>query len=804
MTTAASAPSLLERIGTQPFDDLAALAIEICSAQAAAVRIELDEEPATFVTPPHPSFDAPLRNAVVAALIAASGVTHAEASSPTGVTTLAIALETSAGERVGALAVAFSGPRQLTDVVLRSLHRLGRYAAALVEQAVLSGDRARSDATRQRMHLAFDAEDERKAALATAVHALPDIVAIADRHGVVRYLNPAGRRLVPESATGKATLRDLHAPDQRLTYDLAATRAAQHGTWTGETTLLGPNGVRIMATTTLVVLRGRAAEPDGLALVARDVSESSKELALLRQSEGRFRHLVEDVDDVLFEQNSDGRWTFLNPSWTDVTGFTVEESLGRLYEEFMHPDDAAASKARRAGLLKSGNHDGVHASRYATKDGSWRWLEARVRRNLGPSGEALGTVGTLRDVTIRREMAAEMDEARDQAVRTTTLMSEFLATMSHEIRTPLNGVLGLMTILQDTPLDDEQRGIASSAQRSAEALLTLVNDILDISKLEADKITIESVPFGLREWVNEVISPSMARARAKGLTVELTVEPRLPSRVVGDPTRCRQILTNLLDNAVKFTDQGTIRVALTAATSAEGRPMVRVAVTDSGIGIPAEKQALVFEKYRQADNSTSRRYGGTGLGLAICRQLAQRMDGAVGVESAAGKGSTFWFTVPLVTATPDEEAEPPAAAPSPPAVEPAPSAVAPVVLLVEDNPTNQFVARKLLEKAGCRVDIVNNGAEAVERLRATAYQVVFMDCQMPVMDGYEATRRIRQMDGPVASVPIVAMTAHAMAGDRERCLDAGMSDYVSKPLRPAVLNAALLRALGLAVETADA
>ena len=254
---------------------------------------------------------------------------------------------------------------------------------------------------------------------------------------------------------------------------------------------------------------------------------------------------------------------------------------------------------------------------------------------------------------------------------------------------------------------------------------------------------------------------------------------------------------------MKFTDRGRVTVALTATAAADGRAMLRMAVTDSGIGIPPEKQALVFEKYRQADSSTTRRYGGTGLGLAICRQLATRMDGTVGVESEVGKGSTFWFTIPLVAAAADEAAQPalPGAAAAPvPAAAPAPELL-PLVLLVEDNPTNQFVARRLLEKAGCRVEIVNNGAEALDRLRTQAYSAVFMDCQMPVMDGYDATRRIRQMDGPVATVPIVAMTAHAMAGDRERCLEAGMSDYVSKPLKPEVLHAALRRALGQAAET---
>ena len=679
-----SPASLLERIGTQSFDDLAALATQICGAQAVIICLIEIEAMATISISASQPFRAPLREAAAAAIAAANGLAHTAADHPGGVTTCAVSMETTSGERLGALAVGFAGPRQIADAGILGLRRLARHAGVLIEQARLNNERTLRHARRKGMAETFDVEDERKTSLA--------------------------------------------------------------------------------------------------------------------ESEGRFRHLVEDVDDVLFEQDPEGCWTFLNASWTRATGFSVQESLGRHYTEFVHPDDAEASKARRAGLIRDGTHEGVHAARYTTKDGRWRWLEARVRRNLGSNGETVGTVGTLRDVTVRMEMGEELAKASDQALRSTALMSEFLATVSHEIRTPLNGVLGLMTILQDTPLNDDQRGIASSAQRSAEALLTLVNDILDLSKLEADRLTIDLVPFDLYGWAREVTAPSFARARAKNLTTQLTFDPRLPGRLTGDPARCRQILGNLLDNAVKFTDRGRVTVTLTPMVTAEGRSMVRMAVSDSGIGIPPEKQGMVFEKYRQADASTTRRYGGTGLGLAICRQLATRMDGAVGVESEVGKGSTFWFTIPLVAAESAESAEPAAAAdanggaqarPQPP-----PQQAVPLVLLVEDNPTNQFVARRLLEKAGCRVEIVNNGAEALDRVPTQPYAAVFMDCQMPVMDGYEATRRIRQLDGPVAAIPIVAMTAHAMAGDRERCLESGMSDYMSKPLKPDVLSAALRRALG--------
>jgi PAS domain S-box-containing protein len=799
-----SAASLLERIGTQSFDDLAALAAQLCGTHTAAIFL-FDTEASTVTSS---SADAPvraaLRDAAMAASAAANGLAHTAAEGPAGVTTCAVSVETPSGEGLGAVAVAFAGPRQISDGDIRGLRRLSRHTGALIEQARLSGERLVRQARLRGMVQTFDVEDERKTSLAAAIHGMPDPVALADRHGVLRYMNPAARALLPGAQETEQTLRGLHSPDQRLTYDSAVLEALRDGVWTGESTLVGSGGARVAISETLIAIPGGAGEAEGLVMVARDVSEFTRQQTQLRQSEGRFRHLVEDVDDVLFEQDPSGRWTFLNASWTRATGFSVQESVGRQYTEFVHPDDAAASRARRAGLIQEGRHDGVHAARYITKAGNWRWLEARVRRNVGPNGEVVGTVGTLRDVTVRIEMSEELAKAQDEALRSTALMPEFLATVSHEIRTPLNGVLGLMTILQDTPLNDDQRAIASSAQRSAEALLTLVNDILDISKLEADRLTIDSVPFDLHGWAREVTAPSFARAQAKNLGTQLTVDPKLPERMTGDPTRCRQILANLLDNAVKFTDQGRVTVEVSPTVSAEGRPMVRIAVTDSGIGIPPEKQGLVFEKYRQADASTTRRYGGTGLGLAICRQLATRMEGAVGVQSDVGTGSTFWFTIPLVAAVSTEPVD--AVAPTAPAeattgAQPQPPAQpqpqsAPLVLLVEDNPTNQFVARRLLEKAGCRVEIVNNGAEALDRLLTQTYGVVFMDCQMPVMDGYEATRRIRQLDGPVASIPIVAMTAHAMAGDREKCLETGMSDYVSKPLKPEILIAALRRALG--------
>ena len=534
-----------------------------------------------------------------------------------------------------------------------------------------------------------------------------------------------------------------------------------------------------------LVEQARHAHERRLCLEAHEESHPLLPFSDRAQSEHRLRHLVDDLDDVLFEQDPQGRWTFLNAAWRSIFGYEPDACLRYDYLDYVHPEDAPAARASFDVLIDTGVHD-AQPARYRTHHGQWRWMEAKVRRVLDARGTVMGTVGTLRDVTTKRELSEELANAHQQALRSSAMMSEFLANMSHEIRTPLNGVLGLTTILLDTPLSDEQRELAANVRRSGETLVNLVNDILDISKIESGNLTIERVPFDLRSWANDVTTGGFAKARAKGLGVLLTVDDGLPAQIVSDPTRTQQILTNLLDNAVKFTSAGRVAVGIASCTAEDGRRMLRVAVTDSGIGIPEDKQAFIFEKYRQADSSTTRRYGGTGLGLAICRQLAAWMDGDVGLESEVGKGSTFWFTIPLaaaevIQARPDESPE-----------RAAPVTTDFLVLVVEDSQTNQFVAKRFLEKLGCRVELAANGAEALERVQHEAFDAVFMDCQMPVMDGYEATRRIRQLERG-QNLPIVAMTAHAMTGDREKCLAAGMDDYVSKPLKSDLLLAALRR-----------
>jgi signal transduction histidine kinase/ActR/RegA family two-component response regulator len=396
-------------------------------------------------------------------------------------------------------------------------------------------------------------------------------------------------------------------------------------------------------------------------------------------------------------------------------------------------------------------------------------------------------VAALENQFRNEAMIDSLRAAREAAEAASRAKNEFLANMSHEIRTPMNGVLGSLQLLQDVPMNPSQQDLVATAYGSASSLLHLLDDILDFSKIEAGRLDLQQTPFRMAEVISGLVQAPIARPNKPDLTFETVLDPRLQATLSGDPARIRQILNNLLSNAVKFTERGRITLSAWVKDEIDGGFLVRLQVTDTGIGIAATDQPKLFQSFSQADTSLTRKYGGTGLGLAIVLQLVHLMGGACGLESEPGQGSCVWCDIPfLLSSGSSETAE---EAPG----RPVPRTLTGHVLLVEDNPVNQKIAVRMLKSLGLTVTVGNNGLEALNLLAQQRFSGVLMDCQMPLLDGYAATYawREREMREQLPRTPVIAMTAHAMKGDREECLASGMDDYLAKPVTKEALAAML-------------
>ena len=666
------------------------------------------------------------------------------------------------------------------------------------------------------------------------------------------------------------------------------------------------------------------AEEDGESVVDGvliDITERKRMEEALRCSEAKFRELAENISGVFWTMNATGtQILYVSPAYEQIWGRSCQDLHNNPMDwlEAVDPDDR--DSAHSAFLAKVKGEQSASEYRIRTPEGELKWVRDRAFPVRADSGEIVRVVGIAEDITERKRFEAELRKAREGAEDATRIKSEFLASMSHEIRTPMNAIIGMAGLMLEDDLAGRQRRRATVLLNSAEALLTLLNDILDYSKLEVHKTQLDAVDFDLRSVVEGVADLMAVGAQEKGLELLCFIEPSVPTRLNGDPSRLRQVLLNIAGNAVKFTDKGEISVRVIADRPA-GNGALRFEVRDTGIGVPPDKQKLLFQPFSQADPSVAGQYGGTGLGLSIVRRLAEMMGGQAGFESEPGKGSCFWFTAvlqeqpairpallslagkrvlvvddnassrgllleflnlwqcdaqtfgqpeeaarslrsgrrvdaalidlvmpgyredrlaalihdepdsrdtPIVVMTPLSRMEttghwrklgfagrvskpvkqgelgrclasalgyglPPADAED----EPAPDRRAQRVLrskfrllLAEDNSVNQEVALEILANLGYRADVAADGEKALRALGETDYDLVLMDCQMPVMDGYDATRLIRKPSTAVRNhdVPVVAMTAYALAGDREKCLAAGMNDYLTKPIQPATLE----------------
>jgi len=567
----------------------------------------------------------------------------------------------------------------------------------------------------------------------------------------------------------------------------------------------------------------------GIVGIRTDVTERKRAEEELKAARQQLSDAIESISESFVLFDKDDRYVLTNSKYRDRYPHLLQYfTAGTSYETMLRA--AVASGIHDVGADPEGwvqrNMDWHRACGAAMerqlRDGTWirlierrtadggivglrtditeiKNVEATLTRKVSDLEAAQARLERLReDLTA---MAADLAAARDAAEAASRAKSDFLANMSHEIRTPMNGILGMNALLLQSDLSAEQRQCATVVRDSAEALLSLINDILDISKLEAGKVELEAIDFDLVEVVEASVALLVPTARDKGIDLRVSIYPRTQSVYRGDSARLRQILLNLIGNAIKFTERGTVSLTVTArAGTRRGAMRLRFEIADTGIGMSAKASAALFQKFHQADTSITRRFGGTGLGLAISKQLVEMMGGRIGVRSKPGRGSTFWFYVPMQHADNTEAAHLAATA------EIEVKGLSPIlgrspgrrgasrpmrVLVAEDNKINQQLAAMLLQQAGHLVDIAENGAAAVAAVEAAEYDVVLMDVQMPVLDGIDAAARIRSLSSPKNTIPIVAVTAHAMAGARERYLAAGMDGYLSKPLD----STALLRVL---------
>jgi PAS domain S-box-containing protein len=508
--------------------------------------------------------------------------------------------------------------------------------------------------------------------------------------------------------------------------------------------------------------------------VGVDITEWKKTEEIKIQSDT----ILNSVNSMLIVSNKEGNVIYSSPAVEKMLGYKVKDIMGDKWWKLTYENQQEAQQVKNAIynyiFLNKKSFVDISKRKIKSANGDYKWIEWQLSKGANGTYISIGT-----DITQRISTDLELKKAKESAEESLKVKNEFLANMSHEIRTPLNAVIGFTDLVLETQLNPEQRSHLETMKNSGEILLSLINNVLDLSKLESEKLKIEEIPFNLHKSFNTVLKLMKLRADEKKITLDLNIAPNTPINVIGDPTRVEQILLNLIGNAVKFTNKGSVHVTLKQLNETPGASEIYFEVRDTGIGIVSNKINTVFGSFSQAKSDTSRIYGGTGLGLTIVKKLVGLLNGSIKVESIFGEGSVFKITLPLkkdlVTVNSDD-------------IEPEFVMNEPLelfILLVEDNKTNQLLAKTRLERWKCKVDIANNGIEGVKKVQKNMYDLILMDIQMPVMDGYEASKIIKNdISKKAAQIPIIAMTAYATNADISRAKTSGMDDYIFKPFKP--------------------
>lgn len=527
-----------------------------------------------------------------------------------------------------------------------------------------------------------------------------------------------------------------------------------------------------------------------LSRIEKSKSDLLSEKIAAQATRQQFLNVVNNIPGITYRCAPRYPWSiyFVSNEILRLTGYPPEDFVGdrvRTFASIIHPDDIDH-------ITASDNRDHIDRYRLTYRvicaDGRIIWVEDSGQAVFDEMQNLIWLDGVMLDITMRKSFEEEILAAREKAEAANIAKSNFLATVSHELRTPLHGVIGMASVLKQTPLTAEQTGYTQIIESSGQALLGLINEILDLAKIESGKIEIHPVEFDLARHIREILEIIEVQARPKNLELSLTIAPELPATITGDPARLRQILLNLLGNAVKFTNAGKVALEIGLFVDADGKRFVSYSVSDTGIGISAASLEMIFKPFQQADQSTTRKFGGTGLGLTISRQLTHMLGGSISVRSVPGEGSVFTVTLPFAEGGSGEKiskADVPLSEPV--------TFRGQRIILAEDDPVNQLVSQAVLSQMGLQVQIAENGAELLRLMETDEPDLILMDCMMPVMDGYEATRRIRERENKenLPRIPIIALTANALQSDREKCLAAGMDDYISKPFNANDMNKTL-------------